>query len=341
MGEEKDKSKCEQCKQAEPIIMNFQKAITILTLILLVIGGSLIGLHAFLVNIPKFIFNMAFGFVGFAFILFLLKYLPRRIIGSYVYYFKDKYGTIHSHTQRPTWLSEINEHCWETPPEKVVKWNAKDFLVSGPLICVKYGGWFKTPWVAPPRGSYKSQKAKVYTNNDDFYNDSRYFDLHLDDSSMGAVTPVKTIMRKIEMGTIIQLIKNFDKIEHMLSAANSANRREVKIQDLYSEINILKRDLEDSKKAGSIAKPIRDRLGYAMIERLVQIHKNKPMSRSEHARDLRLSIENTIRDLPDRRQLVESWAEQVEGAQEITAELLDRFDQEELAAKETKIAATG
>jgi hypothetical protein len=115
----------------------------------------------------------------------------------------------------PTWIEALTEYCWRTPPKDTVQWNAKNFLVSGPIVKVKFGGRTKESEVYPngrPGVYCLKEQFKVFPNED------RHFDLHTG-------KPTKSIVYNIPIELIIELIENFNGIDGILYAALNHEER--------------------------------------------------------------------------------------------------------------------
>jgi replicative DNA helicase len=125
----------------------------------------------------------------------------------------------------------------------------------------------------------------------------------------------------------MQLIEQYDSIDIILEAAISAREEQEKERKLMKRLQEYYEKIYDTKKT-------RDFIIKEMLCRLVQIHQNKAMGRSKHARDLRQSIENTIKELPNRRALIVRWFAFIPELHDFVPQLLDKFDQEELEAQQ-------
>jgi len=275
MVEEKEKHKCKQCEEGKSCIKIFQNTRSIKAVIFILLGMAflLFSHHVLSVNLSPTItgtcsiFGFCFGVTAILF--FLLTYLPQRIIGNYVYYFKDKDGNVHCHTQKPIWIPALGTHCWKTAPENAVQWNAEDFKVVGSFLRIKLGGWLKRDEVLGGKGwDISSKKDKIQLGDMGFEHAHPKFD---------NLTPEQAL----------------DIVNSKIGIVGLINRA---LQSCEFESNMRQ------------AQAVQEDLGLQMFYMLIKIRQRRDsMGRSRHAKELRKDIEQALMSIPDICQKLRNW----------------------------------
>jgi len=127
MAKEKKKPKCELCIDHEMKLPMSNLGFVFLILALLAITPISFYIGEAIGNETATKTMLIFGMIGtlFGLVAIALPEFKKTVIGKYVYYFRDKDWKIHSHTQKPVWMKDIEANCWKTPPQNIAKWNAK------------------------------------------------------------------------------------------------------------------------------------------------------------------------------------------------------------------------
>jgi len=190
----------------------------------------------------------------------------------------------------------------------------KDFLVDGPIVRVKYGGWFKDALVYYPNeydATYKSYKCtgdfnRVHPNKRGTFNLRAAHFVDWDKST--------TVISGIEMSTALRLIEEFDSSLEIITTALS-RRSQVR------ELN----------QASQLAETLSQQL-FAMLIKIRE--RRTSMGKSQHARELRNDIEQALMSIPDIFQKLRNWkdfldTEQYHIATEVIDDLAARYRPEE------------
>ncbi len=269
MAEEKEKLICKDCKHAESVIEKYKDAQTCLTILLFLISLCLIA-YQLIIQEPIFWMVMtSLLSLVFAVGLILFHILPKKIIGKYVYFFKDKDGNVHCHIQAPIWIPSLEAHCWKTPPENVAQWNAEDFMVAGSQLELKFGGWFKKNAVVGVKHWYiRFKNGKIRLGDLGFEHARPKFD---------DLTP-----------------------EQALDVINSDYDIIELFQNSLTNCDFQKRFLQ--------AQAVQDDLGLQMFYMLIKIRQRRDsMGRSRHAKELRKDIEQALITMPNIYQKLQNW----------------------------------
>jgi len=269
MAEEHEKPICKNCEDAKSMIFKFEEVSSGLTVTLFLLSLGLFGYHLIFQNLPFWVFIVACLMSLLSWGLFLGDILPKKIIGKYVYYFKDKNGNVHCHIQAPIWIPSIEAYCWKTPPENVAQWNAEDFKVAGSQLELKFGGWFKKNAVVGVKHWYiRFKNGKIRLGDLGFEHARPKFD---------DLTP-----------------------EQALDVINSDYDIIELFQNSLTNCDFQKRFLQ--------AQAVQDDLGLQMFYMLIKIRQRRTsMGRSRHAKELRKDIEQALITMPNIYQKLQNW----------------------------------
>jgi hypothetical protein len=241
---------------------------------------------------------IASGVLGL--ILFFLLYLSTRIIGNYVYYFKDKDGNFHCHAQAPVYIPELLRYCCQTPAENAAQWNAEEYLVDGAILRIKLGGWFKKSEVLFNRFGYSIRfKNKLVT-------------ISSIDLVLSRLTPERALeivnFTSIE-GLIVKALEKRQLEQELEQAQNLQNDLGIAISCMLSMVT-LTRNVRQSPHARALREVIESMLAEIDPELVEKWERN--LSRT----DVQEWVRNGLAEFDRGQELFERWQQEVLGTQE-------------------------
>jgi len=268
-----EQKKCKECVEFRKRAKTYfqERFVTYFTFSVFIMFGLL---YVFVPILPR---KIIFTCTTMLLSTFVILYISKLLVGKYYYFFKDKDGNIHCHTQKPILISDLGAYCWKQPSGYIAKWDAEEYLVKSAILRIKLGGWLKI--------------NRVFAD----------LDKNLTSSTWTAWDYVRIKKKKIEIGTegglrisclepkqALEIINSFYDMEQLISVAKQSTERKKQIKTLEKQLIMEGYKLLDSQQRLNY-------LAYSLIKMLAKIYvRHQSMGKSKHARELRVDIERTL-----------------------------------------------